>query len=164
MWWPPPTRSSSSGPFRYRRRDPRSPDLPCQVHGVCDNTVEQAFRWAKPPWHCDAFYLQNPERVAGLGLLVLLALPFVRTMRQLPRRPSATSPRGCYPMAARLRRRPTRSFSRNSDRCGCAAEARRRTPGTSGGRCPTCNNSWRRSRCHSTSALNRGEPPTSFEK
>ena len=47
--------------------------------------AEQAFRWAKHPWHCDAFYLQNPERVAGLGFLLLLALQFVRAMRQLAR-------------------------------------------------------------------------------
>lgn len=47
--------------------------------------AEQAFRWAKHPWHCDAFYLQNPDRVAGLGFLLLLALQFVRAMRQLAR-------------------------------------------------------------------------------
>ena len=47
--------------------------------------AEQAFRWAKQPWHCDAFYLHNPDRVAGLGFLLLLALQFVRAMRQLAR-------------------------------------------------------------------------------
>ena len=47
--------------------------------------MEQAFRWAKQPWHGDAFYLQNPEWVAGLGFLLLLALQFVRAMRQLAR-------------------------------------------------------------------------------
>lgn len=47
--------------------------------------AEHAFRWAKAPWHCDAFYLQNPQRVAGLGFLLLLALQFVRGMRRLVR-------------------------------------------------------------------------------
>lgn len=47
--------------------------------------AEHAFRWAKSPWHCDAFYLQNPARVAGLGFLLLLTLQFVRGMRRLVR-------------------------------------------------------------------------------
>lgn len=32
--------------------------------------AEHAFRWAKSPWHLQAFYLQNPQRVAGLGFLL----------------------------------------------------------------------------------------------
>ena len=127
--------------------------------------AEQAFRWAKQPWHGDAFYLQNPERVAGLGFLLLLALPFVRAMRQLARAAFRDQPPWALPDGRRLRRPPTRSFSRNCARCGCAAVARRPTPGTRGAMWRRiCSNSWRRSRCRSTSALNRGEPPTSFEK
>jgi len=47
--------------------------------------VEHAFRWAKHPWHLQAFWLQNPRRIAGLGFLLLLALQMVRWMRRMVR-------------------------------------------------------------------------------
>ncbi len=47
--------------------------------------AEHAFRGAKRPWHLQAFYLQNPQRVAGLGFLPVLAGQFVRWMRRMVR-------------------------------------------------------------------------------
>ena len=46
---------------------------------------EHGFRWTKPPIHLGAFWLEKPERVAGLGYLLLLALQFARFMRAVVR-------------------------------------------------------------------------------
>jgi transposase len=46
---------------------------------------EQGFRWTKSPIHLGAFWLEKPERVAGLGYLLLLALQFARFMRAVVR-------------------------------------------------------------------------------
>lgn len=47
--------------------------------------AEHALRGAKSPWPLQAFSRQNPQRIAGLGFLLLWALPFVRWMRRLVR-------------------------------------------------------------------------------
>jgi len=46
---------------------------------------DHAFRWTKSPIHLGAFWLAKPERVAGLGYLLLLALQFARFMRAVVR-------------------------------------------------------------------------------
>ncbi len=46
---------------------------------------EHGFRWTKSPIHLGAFWLEKPERVAGLGYLLLLALQFARFMRAVVR-------------------------------------------------------------------------------
>ena len=92
--------------------------------------------------------------------------PFEAAVQEgVKRAPSGTSPPRRYRVAVKLPPRPTRSSSRNSDRCGCVAGGRRRRPGTSGGPArPTCNASWRRSSCRSTSGLNAGEHLIRSEK
>ncbi len=42
---------------------------------------EHGFRWMKEPMHLTAFFLEKPERVVGLGYVLLLALQFARFMR-----------------------------------------------------------------------------------
>lgn len=46
---------------------------------------EHGFRWTKSPIHLGAFWVEKPERVAGLGYLLLLALQFARFMRAVVR-------------------------------------------------------------------------------
>ena len=46
---------------------------------------EHGFRWTKSPIHLGAFWLEKPERVAGLGYALLLALQFARFLRALVR-------------------------------------------------------------------------------
>lgn len=46
---------------------------------------EHGFRWMKQDVHLDAFYVQKPDRVAGLGMLLVLGLQLVRWMRSLVR-------------------------------------------------------------------------------
>jgi len=46
---------------------------------------EHGFRWTKSPIHLGAFWLEKPERVAGLGYVLLLALQFARFMRAIVR-------------------------------------------------------------------------------
>lgn len=46
---------------------------------------EHGFHWMKDALHLDAFYVQKPARVAGLGYLLVLALQWVRFMRALVR-------------------------------------------------------------------------------
>lgn len=64
--------------------------------------AEHAFRWAKSPWHLQAFYLQNPQRVAGLGFLLLLALQFARWMRRMVRDALRDQPPLALPDGRRL--------------------------------------------------------------
>ncbi len=47
--------------------------------------AEHAFRWMKDDPHLDAFYVQKPDRVAGIGMLLVLGLQLVRWMRSLVR-------------------------------------------------------------------------------
>ncbi len=47
--------------------------------------AEHGFRWMKDDPHLDAFYVQKPDRVAGIGMLLTLGLQFVRWMRSLVR-------------------------------------------------------------------------------
>ena len=47
--------------------------------------AEHGFRWMKDDPHLDAFYVQKPDRVAGIGFLLILGLQFVRWMRSLVR-------------------------------------------------------------------------------
>jgi hypothetical protein len=130
--------------------------------------AEQAFRWAKQPWHGDACYLQNPERVAGLGFLLLLALQCVRAMRPLARAAFRDQPPWALPDGRKI------AAPADGVLCQDLRPLWLRRQGTAvrpwypcGHVAPPCNNSWRRSSCRSTSALNgvspRG-PPTSFEK
>ncbi len=46
---------------------------------------EHRFRWTKSPLHLEAFWLEKPQRVTGLGYALLLALQFARFMRALVR-------------------------------------------------------------------------------
>ena len=46
---------------------------------------EHGFRWTKDDPHLDAFYVQKPDRVAGIGMLLILGLQLVRWMRSLVR-------------------------------------------------------------------------------
>ena len=64
--------------------------------------AEHAFRWAKSPWHLQAFYLQNPTRVAGLGFLLLVALQFVRWMRRMVREALRDQPPLAVPDGRRI--------------------------------------------------------------
>ena len=47
--------------------------------------AEHGFRWMKDDPHLDAFYVQKPDRVAGIGMLLILGLQLVRWMRSLVR-------------------------------------------------------------------------------
>ena len=47
--------------------------------------AEHGFRWMKDHPHLDAFYVQKPDRVAGIGMLLILGLQLVRWMRSLVR-------------------------------------------------------------------------------
>ena len=60
------------------------------------------FRWAKSPWHLQAFYLQNPQRVAGLGCLLVLAGQFVRWMRRMVREALRDQPPLALPDGRRI--------------------------------------------------------------
>ena len=64
--------------------------------------AEHAFRWAKSPWHLQAFSLQNPQRVAGLGFLLVLAVPFVRWMRRMVREALRDQPPLALPDGRRI--------------------------------------------------------------
>jgi hypothetical protein len=46
---------------------------------------EHGFRWTKSSIHLGAFWLEKPERVASLGYVLWLALPFARFMRAVVR-------------------------------------------------------------------------------
>lgn len=47
--------------------------------------AEHGFKWMKDDPHLDAFYVQKPDRVAGIGMLLVLGLQLVRWMRSLVR-------------------------------------------------------------------------------
>ncbi len=53
---------------------------------------EHGFRWMKSPIHLTAFFLEKPERVVGLGYVLLLALQFARFMRAAVRQAMADQP------------------------------------------------------------------------
>jgi len=46
---------------------------------------EHGFRWMKSPIHLTAFFCEKPERVVGLGYVLLLALQIARFMRAVVR-------------------------------------------------------------------------------
>ena len=54
--------------------------------------AEHAFRWMKDHPHLDAFYVHKPDRVAGIGMLLILGLQLVRWMRSLVRSALADQP------------------------------------------------------------------------
>ena len=58
---------------------------------------EHGFRWTKDPIHLDAFFVQKPARVAGVGYLLLLALQFVRFMRAMVREALKDKPPLAFP-------------------------------------------------------------------
>lgn len=53
---------------------------------------EHGFRWMKSPIHLTAFFLEKPERVVGLGFVLLLALQFARFMRAVVRQAMVDQP------------------------------------------------------------------------
>ena len=53
---------------------------------------EHGFRWMKAPVHLTAFFLEKPERVVGLGYVLLLALQFARFMRAVVRHAMVDQP------------------------------------------------------------------------
>jgi transposase len=53
---------------------------------------EHGFRWMKAPVHLAAFFLEKPERVVGLGYVLLLALQFARFMRAIVRDAMVSQP------------------------------------------------------------------------
>lgn len=53
---------------------------------------EHGFRWMKSPIHLTAFFLEKPERVVGLGYVLLLALQFARFMRAAVRQAMVDQP------------------------------------------------------------------------
>lgn len=54
--------------------------------------AEHGLRWMKSPIHLTAFFLEKPERVVGLGYVLLLALQFARFMRAVVRQAMVDQP------------------------------------------------------------------------